>query len=959
MLFPEINSFPQLRVRTGFTFRDVYAHSDDLIKHLKDTGATTFGIVDSNTWGHVKLEKEAAKQGVQPIFGMEIPIVVYQDDGEPSPFKPKAWVLAKDLKGFYQFTTHSVQKGVDAYDLQSAEDVVLRFPGGALAHLGDECFDFIDINPSSFLLASQGVERHRLTGKPMVITSYNDLITMEDAEAAYSWEVRSSVGLRHIASLPEIWSALQHVMTSDEFLSAVQNTFAIAESLQGQKLNKAPVIKVDGDIEILCADGAIERLDKGHIKEFTQEYHDRLKMELEQIKLKGFDSYFIVVADLVKYAKQHMLVGPARGSAAGSLVCYVMGITEVDPIPHGLMFQRFIDVSRADFPDIDIDFDDHKRYMVFDYLKEKYGMEHVSKVGNVNTLQGRSVIAQVSKKFKIAQSESFSITNSMIEYWPGDPRYGHGLEDTFIESEPGRRFAEKNPGAARCMSAIEVHPSHTGVHAAGILVCNDPISHYCTVTAEGIAQIDKNDAEELNLLKIDVLGLRTLGIISDAGVMTADELYSLRYDDPKVLAILGDDKMSGIFQFEGQTVRACTRQINQDITFGFIDNLTSLARPGPLASGMAAQFIDRVNGKTKVSYAFPALEPILKDTRGIIIYQEQLMTILREIGGFDWPNTSAVRKGMAKSKGEEYLNQWKQPFIDGAMERGVTKEQAEKLWSEMATFGAYGFNKSHSVAYAIVTYWTAYLKCYHHLEFAAACLRTAKDDEQTVAILRELVAEGVEYTALDPEFSGTNWQVAGGKLVGGIMNAKGFGPAKALKFITLRENRHGDEKAEAAFQKAAATLAKAEVKFADLNETRTKWGHWMDNPRLAGIISGERLRDMASPPERGDCLFIAKMKEKKLLDEKSAERTKKRGGKAFKGDQSFFFDIKMTDDSVDTPMAVRVKPDKYNEFKHVYDNAEKGDWFLVRGWKIPNFDMYIVKKIKALDLKDSQTYVEE
>lgn len=960
MLSSKYIDFPQLRVRSGYSFREVYAHKEELTEALKDMGSNTFGLVDTNTWGHVKIDKEARLCGLKPIFGMEVPLQVYQEDGELSPFHPKCWVLARDLKGFYQFTTYSFQVGVNAYDLQAAEKAVVRFPGGALAHLGDECFDYIDINPSSLLLAAQGVARHRLTGKPMVLTSYNDLIGMEDAEAAYSWEVRSSVGMRHIATVHEMWGLLQHVMTKEEFESAVNNAYSVAEMLAGQTLNKAPVIKVEGDIDVLCADGAMERIDKGHIEEFTQEYHDRLAMELEQIKLKGFDSYFIVVADLVKYAKTHMLVGPARGSAAGSLVCYLMGITEVDPIPYGLMFQRFIDVSRSDFPDIDIDFDDEKRYMVFEYLREKYGMEYVSKVGNINTLKGRSVVAQVSKKFKLSQNESFTLTNAMIEYPAGDPRYGHGLEDTFTDTDPGRTFASRNPGAARCMAAIEVHPSHTGVHAAGILVCNDPISYYCTVTAEGIAQIDKNDAEELNLLKIDVLGLRTLGIIADSGVISADELYSLKCDDPKVFAILGEDKMSGIFQFEGQTVRSCTRQIEQDINFGFIDNLTSLARPGPLGSGMAAQFIDRVNGRAPIKYAFPELEPILKDTRGIIIYQEQLMTILREIGGFDWANTSAVRKGMAKSKGEEYLNQWKGPFIEGAMKKGIEQEKAEKLWSEMATFGAYGFNKSHSVAYAVVTYWTAYLKCYHMLEFAAACLRTAKDDEQTVAILRELSKEGVSYTAMDPEFSGTNWQVAGGKLVGGIMNAKGYGPAKAMKFIALRDNRFADEKAMKAFEKASSSLSKAEVKFADLNETKTKWGHWFDNPRLAGIISGERLRSMKNPPERGDCLFIAKMTEKKLMDENSAQQLKKRAGKPFKGTQPFFFDISMIDDSLDAPMKVRVKADKFLEVgRDLYENAKKGDWFLVRGWKIPNFDMYIVKKIKALDLKDSRTYVEE
>lgn len=947
-------SFPQLRVKTGMSFRSTYGRMDQVCDRILELGGNVAAIVDNNTFGHVRFEKECAKKNINPIFGMEMPIKVFDEEGNESKFQPRAWVLATDLKKFYNATSMCVQQGGLTPEEFGALEGVVRFPGGALHLLQHGQYDYIDINGSSALLASQGVKRARAEGVPLLLTGYNDMPSVDHQDFAYSWEVRDAVSVRTIEGPYKILEALfdYTIISEQEFSDAMFNAVELAEKLGKQVLNKAPLISSDGDLTALCRAGQASRLARGHIAEWTDVYETRLLEEIAQIEMKAFQAYFFVVADLVAYAKKHMLVGPARGSAAGSLVCYVLAITEVDPIPYDLLFARFIDISRADFPDIDIDFADTKRYMVFDYLRDKYSAANVCKLGNINRLQAASVMAQVGKKFRIPIFETGDVKNSLVQYTSGDERYGKGLQDTFDNTGPGRNFKEKRPEAAKCMSDLELHPSHAGIHAAGILVCNDPITDYCTVNADGVAQLDKVDSEHLNLLKIDALGLRTLGVIDDSGVVTAEELYALKMDDQDVLQILRDDKVSGVFQFEGQAVRTVTKLVTVD-SFGKIDNLTALARPGPLSSGMANRYVDRAAGREEVTYDHPLLEKYLGNTFGVFLYQEQIMQVVKEIGNFDWVKTSFIRKAISGRKGEEFFNKLRGEFIIGAVSNGVPEPVAAKIWNDMMTFGAWGFNKSHSVSYAIVSYWTLWMKCYHPLEYAAACLRSAKDDVQVVAILRELAAEGVSYKAIDPELSELNWKAADGKLVGGIMNAKGYGPVKADRYITLRNNRGDSEKAEKAYQTAAANLAKAEVKFSDLHEAHTKWREYYEDPRKIGVTSGNPIVDMAQVKPGDDGLIIVKMVKKVLSDENEPVRIKKRlamGKKEHYKGQSQFLDMMCVDDSEDQPIRLRIRPEKYLDHgKKIAEEVPNGSWFLVRGWKLEGIGMFIVKAIKRID----------
>ncbi|QPX74697.1 DNA polymerase III alpha [Serratia phage vB_SmaM_Hera] len=939
-----MEGFPQLRVRTGYTFKRVYGRTPEVVAKLKELGCQSAAIVDDNTWGAVRWAKDMEKAGLSAIFGMEVKI---KSDDLMSDFYRVAWILAKDSKKFFNATSKAAKQGFLTPEEFGALEGVVRFAGAAVGILAPEQYDYIDVNPSSRLLAAHQVDAARRTGKPVVITSYNDMPGDEHKNFAYAYRIRDRAGIRRICTLEDLESELGGLFEKHEWKKAIDNTYAVAECLKGVKLQKAPIIHLDGDMVALARQGKEYRVKMGHIKEWTQEYEDRFVEEIHQIQLKDFDSYFLVVADLVRFAKTKMLVGPARGSSAGSLVCYCLGITEVDPLPFHLLFQRFIDISRADLPDIDIDFEDTKRHLVFEYLQEKYGVDNVSKLGNINTLKAASVMAEVGKKFSIDAWQTDAVKNSLIEYSSGDARYGKGLQDTFSTTGPGQEFVAKYPAAAACMGDLELHPSHTGVHAAGILVCNEPITDYCTVGADGVPHIDKPDSEYLNLLKIDALGLRTLGIIGDTGVITAEELYSLKFDDEAVFSILNDDKVSGIFQFEGDAVRSVTRSVHID-RFSKIDNLTALARPGPLASGMAQKYIARAKGEEPVTYDVPQLEKYLKDTYGVFLYQEQIMSVVKEIGLFDWVKTSAVRKAMSGRKGEEYFNQMGEDFVAGATSQGVPEEQAKKIWQEMVTFGSWGFNKSHSVAYAIITYYTIWLKYYYPLQFAAACLRAAKDDEQTIAILRELVSEGIDYVPIDTELSQANWTVADGKLIGGIMNAKGFGLITANKYIAARENGTLTDKMR-------EKLAKAEVQFADLREAHTKWGHYYNDPTLIGVTTGHPIINMADVPDRHNGLIIGKLVKKVLASELEAIRVKKRVAKGkpagWKG-QHQFVDLFLVDDSTDSPMRFRIPTKLYDQVgKRIFEGSPKGAWFLVRGYKIPGLGMFNIDRIKRIDIK--------
>lgn len=914
---------PHLRVKTEYSFRQAYGPVKDVAAALAELGCKTAGIVDTRgTWGHVSWEKALKDHEIQPAFGAEFEIP--NEAGR----KPRCWVLAENLRQFYRLSSSQPST---PEELAQAKGVI-RFSGAALTD--PETFDYIDVNPRSLRRQRQALELARRTGKPLVVTGDNDYPTPADRLKFLAWDDSKRMTPQHILNEQELRAALP-LLDDATWEAACRNAYEIEERLQGIKLEAAPIISVPGDLAALVEEGRKYRLKAGHIKDWTPTYQQRLERELQLIREKAYDSYFIVVADLVVWAKTQMLVGPARGSSAGSLVCYLLQITEVDPLVHDLIFERFIDVNRDDLPDIDIDFNDQKRHLVVDYLARKYGADCVAHIGNINRLKPRSVMAHVAKKMGIPHGATFSVTNVLIEYSSGDSRYGKGLEDTLTGTQPGKDFLERYPEAV-LMGELENHASHTGVHAAGIIVSNEPVVEFCTVH-DGIAHVDKKDAEYLNLLKIDALGLRTLGVIEDAGCVTNEQLYALEFNDPNVLRIFDQGKFSGLFQFEGGAQRRVSLQV--PITdFKKIDHVTALARPGPLGGGAAGSYINRNLGAEEVTYRHPSMKEYLGDTMGVVLYQEQVMRIVRELGCFSWEETSTIRKAMSGRKGKEFFDQRGRMFVEGAATHGINEEEAKQIWDEICSFGAWGMNKSHTTSYAMISYWCAYMKCYHPLEYAAACLRSAKDDEQTVEILRELSAEGVHVTPFDPQLSDVNWSAKEGQLLGGYTNLHGIGPVKARAYVEKRATKGLDEK-------DLEKLAKHEVKHKDLRPAHTLWGDIYDRPTDHNIYG--KVKEFAELEDGENAVVICRMIRNERRDENETVRLAKRG--YAKEGQTLFLDMFVVDDSVSKPVVARLRPEMWTEAEQIADRAVAGqEWFLLRGRWLKQFSMMIVKKIKCL-----------
>ena len=450
------------------------------------------------------------------------------------------------------------------------------------------------------------------------------------------------------------------------------------------------------------------------------------------------------------------------------------------------MFERFIDVSRDDLPDIDIDFQDDRREMVFDYLNNIYGSDRVCHLGTISRYKARSAISEVCKDIKMPLPDVKSLKENIIERALGEPRADLCILDTLTDTYVGRSMVNKYPLLKTAID-MENHARHSGVHAAGVLVTDKPVSQYCSVSQYS-AQIDKKDAEALNLLKIDALGLRTLSVIQDIldqiGWSRSD-LFDSPLDDQNAFDILNDEKYAGIFQFEGYALQKLTNEMKVR-KFDDISAITSLARPGPLNSGGTAQYAKRRTGELPVEYIHPILEEITKETYGVIVYQEQVMMIVRDIGKMSWKDVSAIRKATSKSLGKEFIDKYFQDFKRGATDFGVSEIEARNIWDHINTMGAYAFNKSHAVAYAIVSYYCCLLKSRFPLEFASATLRNSRDDEQTNNILKELKEDGYSYKMYDREKSEVNWSVKDGELIGGFTMIKGIGPKMAEDMVKRR-----------------------------------------------------------------------------------------------------------------------------------------------------------------------------
>ena len=542
-----------------------------------------------------------------------------------------------------------------------------------------------------------------------------------------------------------------------------------------------------------CREGLQKRLK--HIpEEKHKEYKDRLEHEIKIITQMKFPGYMLIVWDFVREAQSrvpHIPVGPGRGSAAGSLVAYSLGITNIDPLKYGLLFERFLNPERVSMPDIDMDFCQDRRGEIIEYVREKYGKVNVAQVITFGSLLAKGVLRDVARIFGI----DYSIADQFVKLIPD--RLGIKLTEAFEEEEKIRNLVETEPVYKRLYNfglKLEGLKRNTGMHAAGVVISDNPLWEKTPLYRQEenyVTQYSLNFLEDVDLIKFDFLGLKTLTVIDNALKMIEKnynkkiDFATMEMNDKKVFELISSGNTLGLFQIESEGMQELNRRLKPDC-FEDIIAVLALYRPGPMDAGMTEQFVQRKNGIEPISYFFddfaPILEPILKPTYGVIVYQEQVMQIVQEIGGFSLGEADIIRRAMGK-KNIEYMKQKAEEFAEGAEKKGLKKEEAIELFNLIEKFAGYGFNKSHSAAYAMITYQTAYLKSYYPEEFFSALLSSEKDKtEKIVAYIDEIKRLEIEVLPPSIHKSGDDFTPVEKGIIFGLGAIKGVG-SKAIESI--------------------------------------------------------------------------------------------------------------------------------------------------------------------------------
>jgi len=532
-------------------------------------------------------------------------------------------------------------------------------------------------------------------------------------------------------------------------------------------------------------------------QEMNQKYRERLDYELGVIHKMGFSGYFLIVADFIEYAREHDIpVGPGRGSAAGSLVAYSLKITNIEPIKYGLLFERFLNPDRISMPDIDIDFCINGRDEVIRYVAQKYGTENVGQIITFGSMKARGAIRDVGRSLNIPLGE----VDRIAKLVPEGP--GVTLEQA-ISEEPELKKLEKEQGAPQKLlkiaRALEGLARHASTHACGVVIADRPLVEYLPMFKgskdEIMTQFTMDRIEQLGLIKFDFLGLKTLTVIKNALDLvkkttgTQIDIDKISLTDTATYQLVSEGKTTGVFQLESAGMKELLRKLRPEL-FEDLVALVALYRPGPLGSNMVDDFIDGKHGKGKIKYFLPQLEPILKETYGVILYQEQVMKIAQVLAKYTMAEADELRKAVGKKK-PEVLARHRARFVDGATENDVNPKTAKTLFSLIEKFGGYGFNKSHSAAYALIAYQTAYLKAHYPVEFMAALLtQDMGNQDKTIKNIAECREMGIEILPPDINESQADFSVVDDKIRFGLAAVKNVG-LKAVESVIEEREKHG------------------------------------------------------------------------------------------------------------------------------------------------------------------------
>lgn len=533
-------------------------------------------------------------------------------------------------------------------------------------------------------------------------------------------------------------------------------------------------------------------------KEYYQ-YVDRTKYEMDLVVGKGFANYFLVVSELVRWAKNNdIAVGPARGSAAASLVCYETRITEVNPMGFpNLLFERFIDPNRHDLPDIDLDFDDEERWRIRQHLVDMYGEDRVGNIGTFTQYKGKNSIDDIARVFRVPPDAAAQVKEMLIERSSGDLRGNTTIEDSATMFPKVKAVLDRYPDLRKAMR-LEGGIKGFSVHAAGLVVANEPLTNGVatytrqdtkTGTVRNVLSIDKFDAEHINALKIDALGLLTMNVIARCLRMigmTLQELYEVPLDEEEVFEAFRNNEVIGVFQFDGRAMRSVNREVKPD-NFAEICDINALARPGPLHSGATSKYIQVKHKREPAEHLHPVVDKITQWTNSQIVYQEQILQVVRLLANFSWENAAKIRKLISKKQGEQAFNRMQDLFMDGCRTNGVKDTSAGKIWKQLVTAGAYAFNSAHCVSYGMLAYWTMWLKVHYPLEFYCSSLQKYDPKTKGFDLLKEATSRGIVILPPDPVRSQTTWSVHKGQLIAGFTQIPGIGDKTADAMVSWRE----------------------------------------------------------------------------------------------------------------------------------------------------------------------------
>ena len=836
-------AFAHLHVHTEYSLLDGASRVKELIRRTKELGMDSVAITDHGVmYGAVRFYKEAKAQGIHPVIGCEVYLApgMRQERAEVDGTRYYHLILLAEnetgyrnlvelislanIEGYYykpridKELLRQYHEGIIALSACVAGEIPQAILRGNNERAEALIAEYVEIfGQDNFFLE---IQDHGLPEEKTVNRALRELAKKYDiglvatndvhyvhADDSEFHDILLCVQTGRTINDPDRmrFSGPDYYLKSEEEMAALfadypealENTAKIAARCQvdftfGElQLPFYPLPEHfesdDAYLRALCE----ERLSSRYA-DVTDEIRTRLDYELGVIHGMGYASYFLIVWDFINYARGHGVeVGPGRGSAAGSIVAYLLGITNIDPLRYALLFERFLNPERVSMPDIDIDFDDINRGRVISYVKERYGEDHVAQIATFGTMGAKGAIRDVGRVLEMSFSEVSAITKLV----PAELNIT--LERALKESSDFRRLYDEDESVRRVIDLarrIEGLPRNISIHAAGVVIAKEPLASQVPVwVSEGtlVTEFDKDDVEALGLLKMDFLGLRTLTIIADTvRHVRASHGIDLDVDaiplvDEKTSQMLCNGDTGAVFQMESAGMTNLVKDLQPK---GFVDLIPTVAlyRPGPLGSGMVTDFIDGLHGKKEVVYMHPLLEPILKETFGVVLYQEQVMQIVQVLAGFSLGQADLLRRAMGKKKHDLLMAQ-KEIFLQGCAKNGLETSLANHIFDLLTHFADYGFNKSHSAAYGLLAWQTAYLKAHYPVEFMAGVLTSIMDKTDKIPVYIQLCRQmGIKILPPDINSSAATFGIEDGAIRFGLAAVRNVGENAIVSMERVR-----------------------------------------------------------------------------------------------------------------------------------------------------------------------------